>query len=205
MKDIINLGLRQLQVMCYCTALLLLSMVSMSGQDTLSDSLKKKELPSGKIRHFSKNMIIEGTSDSVFSFMDDIRNTGKHMTESSGAMAGGKLKVEWLSEHKTGLGTKYRWTGKAAGMKMDFTVEVTQWTDGKEKTWGTVGKAKMIVIDWFEMHLKTIPLSDGTTKAELSIRYIKHKGLWGFLFGKSYSKWCVKSMLKDTRRHFKKP
>jgi hypothetical protein len=75
---------------------------------------------------------------------------------------------------------------------------------GKEKIWGTVGDAKMIVIDWFEMYLITIPTEDGKTNAKLGIYYTKHKGLWGFLLVKWYSKWCLKSMLKDTRKHFEK-
>ncbi len=177
----------------------LLQLSTLKAQDTLkTDTVNNK-----KIRYYEKEMIINGLSDSVFAFMDDIRNTGKHMTESNGAMVGSKLKIEWLSENKTGLGTKYRWTGKVAGMKMDFTVEVSKWMEGKEKVWGTIGDAKMIVIDWFEMYLVLTPENDGTSKAKLSIKYTKHKGIWGFLLGKWYSKWCVKSMLKDTREHFK--
>ena len=164
------------------------------------DSLKPPQ--NRKIRRIERTAIINAKPKEVFAFMDDIRNTGKHMTESSGAMAGSKLKIEWLSDHKTGLGTKYRWTGKVVGMKMDFTVEVTKWIEGKEKVWGTIGDAKMIVIDWFEMDLIMTPEKDGKSKATLGIYYTKHKGLWGFLFGKWYSKWCVKSMLRDTRKHF---
>lgn len=176
----------------------------LNAQDSLATSSKTDTIGGRKIRFYEKEMIINGTSDSVFAFMDDIRNTGKHMTKSSGAMAGGKLKIEWLSKNKTGLGTKYRWTGKAMGIKMDFTVEVSKWVEGKEKVWGTVGGAKMIVIDWFEMYLIMTQAKDGISKAKLSINYTKHKGLLGFLFGKSYAKWCVKSMLKDTRKHFNK-
>lgn len=155
-----------------------------------------------KIRHYEREQLINGSEEQVFAFMDDIRNTGKHMTENSGAMAGRKLKIEWLSDCKTGLGTKYRWTGKVVGMKIDFTVEVSKWIDGKEKVWGTVGDAKMIVIDWFEMDLTMLSENDGRSKAKLGINYTKHRGLWGFLFGKWYSKWCVKSMLRDTKKHF---
>jgi len=171
-------------------------------QDTLTESVKTDTLKKRKIRHYEREMTIRGSQEDVFAFMDDIRNTGKHMTESSGAMAGSKLKIEWLSDHKTGLGTKYRWTGKVVGIKMDFTVEVSKWIEGKEKVWGTVGDAKMIVIDWFEMDLIMTPEMDGESKAKLGINYTKHKGLWGFLFGIWYSKWCVKSMLKDTKKHF---
>jgi hypothetical protein len=174
-----------------------------SGFVSAQENSKSGTLNGRKVRCYERTMRINGNSDSVFSFMDDIRNTGKHMTESSGAMAGSKLQIQWLSENKTGLGTKYRWTGKVVGMKMDFTVEVSKWAKG-QKVWGTVGEAKMIVIDWFEMYLITTPVSTGETDAKLGIYYTKHKGLWGFLFGKWYAKWCVKTMLNDTRKHFKK-
>jgi hypothetical protein len=147
-------------------------------------------------------MIVNESPEEVFAFMDDIRNTGKHMMKNNGPMVGSKLKIEWLSDHKTGLGTKYRWTGNVIGMKIDFTVEVSKWIKGKEKVWSTVGEAKMIVIDWFEMNLIIIPEKDGKSKTNLSINYTKSRGLLGFLFGKWYSKWCVSSMLKDTKKHF---
>lgn len=186
-------------------AILMLSILASPAlcfHDTLNKLVNTGTMKN-KIRHYEKELIINGSQEEVFAFMDDIRNTGKHMTESSGAMAGSKLKIEWLSDHKTGLGTKYRWTGKVVGMKMDFTVEVNKWIEGKKKVWGTVGDAKMIVIDWFEMDLTMTPEKDGKSKAKLSINYTKHRGLWVFLFGKWYSKWCVKSMLRDTKKHFK--
>lgn len=162
-----------------------------------TDTLKKRE-----IRHYERELIINGSQEQVFAFMDDIRNTGKHMTESNGAMLGSKLTIEWLSDHKTGLATKYRWTGKVIRMKIDFTVEVSKWIEGKEKVWGTVGEAKMIVIDWFEMDLTMTPEKDGKSNVKLGINYTKHHGFIGFLLGNWYSKWCVKSMLRDTKKHF---
>lgn len=175
------------------------------AQDTISKVVKNEAVKNKKVRHFERTMVINGMPEDVFAFMDDIRNTGRHMTENSGAMAGSKLHLEWLTDHKTGLGTKYRWTGKVVGMKMDFTVEVSKWVKGKEKVWGTVGDAKMIVIDWFEMYLVLTPYENGKTQAQLGIYYTKPKGKFlGFLLGKSYSKWCVKSMLKDTKKHFLK-
>lgn len=174
------------------------------AQDISNKYKKGDTLRNRKIRHYEKTMEINGTSEEIFDFMDDIRNTGMHMTESSGAMMGGKLDLHWLTDHKTGLGTKYRWTGKTVGMKMDFTVEVTKWVEGKEKIWATTGEAKMIVIDWFEMYLIIAPVKKGKSQTKLGIYYTKHKSLLGFLLGKAYSKWCVKSILRDTKKHFKK-
>lgn len=179
--------------------LITFSCISLLAQDTIRTGKHKGR----KIRSYERTMVMNNIPEAVFAFMDDIQNTGMHMTKSSGAMMGSKLSVQWLSNYKTGLGTKYRWTGKVVGMKMDFTVEVFKWVAGKEKLWGTVGDAKMIVIDWFEMYLITTLSENGKTNARLGIYYTKHKGLWGFLLGKTYSKWCVKSMLKDTKKHFK--
>ncbi|MBI2271940.1 MAG: hypothetical protein HYU69_16490 [Bacteroidetes bacterium] len=160
--------------------------------------------PPGKVRKTEKTVIVNAKPEEVFAFMDDISNTGMHMTKNSVQMAGSKLRLEWLTEHKTGLNTKYRWTGKAMGMKVKFTVIVTQWDEGKSKTWETIGDAKMIVISWFKMYLELKRNNDGTTTARLGILYTKSKNIPGFLLGKRYSIWCVKSMLKDTKKHFNK-
>ena len=157
-----------------------------------------------EVRKIERTMIINAKPEEVFAFMDDINNTGRHMTESNAQMAGSKLKLEWLTDYKTGLNTKYKWTGKVMGMKMKFTVIVSQWDSGKSKTWETIGDAKMIVISWYRMYLELKPNDDGTTTAKLGILYTKSKNIPGFLLGKRYSIWCVNSMLNDTNKHFKK-
>lgn len=183
--------------------LILIAMVLTTATLVAQDTIRTGKKNNRKIRTYEKTMIMDGSPQDVFAFMDNIENTGMHMTKSNGAMMGSKLSIQWLSDHKTGLGTKYRWTGKVVGMKMDFTVEVSKWVDGKEKVWGTVGDAKMIVIDWFEMYLITSAKENGKSEAKLGIYYTKHKSFLGFLLGKWYSKWCVKSMLKDTEKHFR--
>lgn len=85
------------------------------------------------------------TPEQVFKTIDDLGVTGMHMTRSSMMMMGSKLNLEFLTENHTGLGSRYRWTGKMMGLKMDFTVEVTKWISGKEKIWETIGEAKLII------------------------------------------------------------
>lgn len=178
------------------------SIFAFSQETSQVDSLKP---PSNrKIRKIERTVIVNAKPEEVFAFMDDINNTGMHMTKSNAQMMGSKLNLEWLTEYKTGLNTKYKWTGKVMGMKMKFTVIVTQWDNGKSKTWETIGDAKMIVISWYKMYLELSPNSEGTTTAKLGILYTKTKNIPGFLLGKRYSIWCVKSMLNDTKKHFKK-
>lgn len=177
-----------------------------STKDSYSqEAIKSERLgpPAGrKIRVVERTILIKGTSEEVFAFMDDVDNTGMHMTESNSAMMGGKFAVEWLTDYKKGLGSKYRWKGKVIGMGMDFSVVVTKWEPGKEKVWETFDKAEMIVISWYKMYLNLTSKENGTTQATLGIYYTRSKSVLGFLLGKRYSIWCVKSMLKDTKKHF---
>ena len=137
----------------------------------------------------------------VFDCIDDLGVTGMHMTESSMPMMGGKMNLEFLTPWKTGLNTKYRWTGKVLWMNLDFTVLVIKWVNGHEKTWETIGNPKLIIYSWFQMHLKVDQNHDGSI-ACLSISYEKPKGFFNklvcFLLGQWYSNWCLRNMLNDT-------
>lgn len=142
-------------------------------------------------------------ANDVFSSIDDLGVTGMHMTRSSMMMMGSKLNLEFLTENHTGLGSRYRWTGKMMGLEMDFTVEVTKWISGKEKIWETIGETKLIIYSWYRMQLIILPTPNGC-KVELSISYEKPKGFFNkilsFLFADWYCKWCLKHMLGDAKK-----
>lgn len=141
-------------------------------------------------------------ASAVFKTIDDLGVTGMHMTKSSMMMMESKLHLEFLTKHHTGLSSKYRWTGKMLGLRMDFTVEVTKWIEGKEKTWETIGYGKLIILSWYRMHLKLHSISK-ETEAELSITYEKPNSFFNkilsFLFAGWYCKWCLKKMLNDAK------
>ena len=142
-------------------------------------------------------------SDIVFQCLDNLGVTGMHMTQSSMMMMGSKLDLKFLTENHTGMGTKYRWTGKMMGIKMDFSVEVTKWVKDEEKIWETTGTPKMIIYSWYQMHLQLTKFP-GSTSAELSISYEKPDGLFyqllSFLFADWYCRWCLKHMLEDCKK-----
>lgn len=187
----------------YKTKFIILIIFSFTiGKIFSQDSLGPPE--NRKVRMIEKTVVINASPKEVFDFMDDINNTGMHMTKTNPQMMGSKLNLEWLTDHKTGLNTQYKWTGKVVGMKMKFTVVVTGWESGRSKTWETIGKAKMIVISWYRMYLELKQNDDGTTTAKLGILYTRSKSFLGFLLGKRYSMWCVNSMLNDTQKHFNK-
>ena len=143
------------------------------------------------------------TPEMIFKIIDDLGVTGMHMTQSSMMMMGSKLHLEFLTNHHTGLGSKYRWTGKMMGINMDFTVEVTKWIDGKEKVWETIGPTKLIIYSWYRMNLVVSSENNGTA-ATLSISYERPKGVFNkiisFLFANIYCSWCLKQMLSDAKK-----
>ncbi len=156
------------------------------------------------MKTFQKTIIINATPQSVFEFMDDVRNSGMHMSKDSKAMMGTHLELQLLSKNFSGPETSYRYIGKVMGMTIDFTVVVTRWIQNMEKIWETIGHPKVIVIGWFRMFLKLTP-KNGNTSVELGISYEKPKSFFGkilcFFFGSWYAKWCLKNMLNDAKKN----
>lgn len=152
--------------------------------------------------------IYRATPGQVFKCIDDLSVTGMHMTQSSMMMMGNKLNLACLTENHSGLGSKYRWTGKMMGLPMGFTVEVTKWIPGKEKIWETIGEPKLIIYSRYRMHLLIVPAVYGCN-AELSISYEKPKGFFSrilsFFFADWYCKWCLKQMLGDAKKLLEAP
>lgn len=154
-----------------------------------------------------KTKLYSASPQTVFDHLDDLGLTGMHMTKSSMMMMGSKLHLQYLTAQKRGPGTKYRWTGKMMGMMMDFTVEVTRWIAGKEKTWETIGPAKLIIYSCYRMHLSIAQVGTKTL-AELSITYEKPLGFFykilSFFFAAWYGRWCLANMLNDTESALQK-
>ena len=155
------------------------------------------------MKTIKRKELYNAETNKVFEIPDDLSVTGMHMTQSSSMMMGSKLYLKYLTENHNGLHSKYKWTGKMMGMKMDFTVEVTKWIKGIEKIWETIGEAKMIIYSWYQMNL-LLSTVNNKTLAELSITYKRPKGMFSkfisFLFADWYCKWCLKNMLNDTRK-----
>ncbi len=95
--------------------------------------------------------------------------------------------------------------GRTMGFKMKFTVLTTTWEKDKEKIWETIGEAKMIILDWYQMRL-TMTQEGVNTKVTLSINYTRPRKFFfrtiGFFLARPYAKWCLKNMLNDTKDHF---
>jgi hypothetical protein len=154
------------------------------------------------MKTIERTEVYQATPEEVFDCLDDLGVTGMHMTESSMPMMGGKMDLQFITKHKKGLNTKYKWTGKVLWWKLDFTLLVTEWVKGQKKTWETIGLARLIIYSWFRMHLKVSQVATGTA-AQLSISYEKPSGLFNrllyYMVGRWYCNWCLENMLRDTK------
>ena len=141
--------------------------------------------------------------DKVFAYMDDINNVGWHMSgEGAMPMMGSRLQLEVIDDSE-GIGATYRWKGSVMGMAIDIKEIVTNWTAGREKTWRTIEKPKMIVMSDYTMHLLLTPIERGTDVL-FEIDYSLPKTPWGWMIGKllarKYAKWCLQRACNDAKK-----
>ena len=148
---------------------------------------------------------IKASAESVFAYVDDIRNIGWHMTErSSMTMMGSRLELEIVSEQSTGLGATYRYSGTMMGLSLDFSESVTRYIPNREKIWHTIGEPRLLIISSYEMRLAVEPLSAASSRLTISIAYeLPRSTFWrivGRLLAGPYSRWCLRQMVGDAKR-----
>jgi polyketide cyclase/dehydrase/lipid transport protein len=153
----------------------------------------------------SETVEIRAPAESVFAHVDDIRNLGWHMTgRSSMAMMGSRLRLEILSDQVTGLGATYRYSGTMLGLSIEFSESVTKYLPPREKVWRTIGEPRLVIIASYEMRVAVEPLSPSSSRMTISIVYeLPRSGFWrivGLVLARSYSRWCLRGMCRDTRR-----
>ena len=88
------------------------------------------------MKTLKRHILTQSSPERVFEVLDDLGVTGMHMTNASAIMMGSKLHLQYLTTNHTGLNSKYRWTGKMMGIKMEFTVAVTKWVKGGGESMG---------------------------------------------------------------------
>ena len=152
----------------------------------------------------SRSITIEATAERVFTYVDDIRNLARHMSESrSMPMMGSKLKLEIMTPEPTGVGAVYRYSGQMMGLTIDFSETVTKYVPGREKVWRTIGKPELLIIAGYEMRVLMEPVSPISSHLTISIDYVLPRaGIWralGWALGDTYSRWCLTSMVEGTK------
>jgi len=150
----------------------------------------------------TKSILINRPVEIVFAYVDDIKNTGWHMTKSSMPLMGGHLNLETVSGNDAGTGATYRWWGKVFGLTMDFTETVTEWEENKKRVWETIGQPKLIIMDSYIMSFEVTP-KDNSTLLVFKISYELPRNIFnrflGLILSGWYSNWCLNNMCADTK------
>ncbi len=151
---------------------------------------------------------INASAKVVFEHVDDIANTGWHMTKSSMPLMGSSLTLEILSKNPTGVGATYRWHGKIMGFTMDFSEIISRWVPNKERVWHTIGNPKILIMRAYEMRFMIKSLHE-RSRLTFEITYDLPKPIFwkcvGFLLSGPYSRWCLRNMCKDAKKALEKP
>jgi hypothetical protein len=152
-----------------------------------------------------RSATINAPAERVFSYVDDIRNLARHMSErGSMPMMGSKLDLEIVSPRPTGVGAVYRYSGRVLGLVIEFEERVTRYVPGREKIWRTIGTPRLLILDSYEMRVQVEPVGTERTKLTITIDYaLPRAGLWralGRLLAPSYAKWCLESKIEGTVR-----
>jgi Polyketide cyclase / dehydrase and lipid transport len=159
----------------------------------------------GNMTTVTEAIDIDAPAETVFAYVDDIRNMGWHMTERpSMAMMGSRLKLDILSERTTGVGATYRYSGTMLGFTLDFSETVTSYVPNREKAWHTIGEPRLVIIASYDMRLLVEPRSPSSSSLTISIRYALPRAwvgrVLGLMLAGPYSRWCLRRMIRDTKR-----
>lgn len=154
-------------------------------------------------RSLRETVEIHAPPEAVFAHVDDLRNVGWHMRERAMALMGSRLDLEQLSDNATGIGARYRWHGRIAGLTVDLTEVVTEWVPNRRKTWETIGNPRIVLMSHYRMRLTVSPLDHGTLLA-FDIQYDPPRSFWGRMLGwllaDWYSRWCFRRMCRDAKK-----
>jgi hypothetical protein len=125
------------------------------------------------------------------------------------AMMGSRLKLEILSDERTGLGATYRYSGTVMGLSIDFSEFVTKYLPPREKVWRTIGEPRLLIIALYEMRVAIERLSPTSARLTISIVYelpsSAFRRIVALLLDRPYSRWCLRRMLQDARRALEAP
>jgi hypothetical protein len=158
-----------------------------------------------KKRRYEESVLINADTRDVFAYADDPSRFSSHMSESSWMMGGGRMDVETDDGHGQRVGSHIRLSGNAFGISLFLDEVVTQYEPPNRKTWQTVGTPKLLVIGHYQMGLE-INAEDSKSRLRVFIDYelpLSWRTRWlGYLFGRSYARWCVRQMLRDVPEYF---
>jgi hypothetical protein len=160
-----------------------------------------KDLP----YHYESSSFVPAAADNVFSYADDQTRLSSHMNQSSLKMGGGRMRTTLDSGRGQLVGSHISLSGRVFGVELYVEEVVTERVPPRRKAWETIGRPNLLVIGDYRMGFEVIPHLNGS-QFRVFIDYALPKEApfrWlGYLFGKSYAKWCTRQMAEGVAASF---
>jgi len=152
--------------------------------------------------------VVAAPLERVFAFLDDHRRLSGHMSKRSWMMAGSTMSIEADALGARAVGSHIRLGGRVLGMRLFVDEVVTEYLPPHRKEWRTIGEPRLLVIGPYRMSFDVSPLASATL-VRVSIDYARPHG-WlarvaSALLGRTYARWCVRQMVRDTIAAFGEP
>lgn len=157
---------------------------------------------------YESRAVVSAPADRVFAHIDDHSRLSSHMSESSWAMGGGRMEVEFDDGRGQKVGSRIRLAGRVLGVELSVEEVVTERNPPSRKVWETTGTPKLLVIGHYRMGFELSPRGEYSA-LRVFIEYESPPGpavRWlGRLFGGYYARWCTRRMVDDAVKHFAPP
>lgn len=160
------------------------------------------------MRHFEQSIDLHASVGAVYAHLDDFERLGAHMMHSSWMMAGSAMRYEFDAERGRKLGAKVRIVGSFLGIELMIDEEISRYEPPLRKAWTTVGKPKMIIMRGYSLGFDLAATADGCRLTVFIDYELPERGMarWlGRMFGATYARWCVTSMITDAAKAFGSP
>jgi hypothetical protein len=150
---------------------------------------------------------IQSSAEALFAYLDDHRNLGAHMSQSSWMMLGSKMIYEFDAAGARSVGSRFGFRGKILGIAMSVAQVVSVRTPPGLKVWETVDAPNLWVIGHYRMGFEIVPEANDSL-LRVFIDYTLPNAApsrWlGLIFADAYARWCVSRMAKDAAHYFEK-
>lgn len=160
---------------------------------------------SSKQKHYEESVLIHASPQEIFVFADDHQNLSSHMNKSSWMMGGGKMEIKFDEGKGQKTGSRISMRGKVFGIDLFLDEVIVAHASPYRKTWQTVGKINLLVIDQYQLGFIISPkgnMSQCKVFIDYDLPSSAKTRLLGVLFGAMYAKWCVHQMIHDIKEHF---
>jgi uncharacterized membrane protein len=148
---------------------------------------------------------VDAPAELVFEYLDDFEQLGAHMTRSSWMMAGSRMSYEFDEAKGRRPGARIHLLGSFLGLQLDIEERVVERVTPRSKAWQTVGEPRMLVLARYRMGYSLQPQPRGcrvTVFIEYALPATGFGRLLGWLAGRAYARWCVRSVLHQTVARF---